>query len=42
MLDMLTEWIKTDPRGEKYRDLDWSEEYGAARNGDANDTQTML
>ena len=42
MLDMLTEWIKTDPRGEKYRDLDWSPEYEAARNGDPNDTQTML
>ena len=42
MLDMLTEWIQTDPRGEKYRDLDWSEEYNLARNGDPNDTQTML
>ena len=42
MLDMLTEWIRTDPRGEKYRDLDWSPEYEAARNGDPNDTQTML
>lgn len=42
MLDMLTEWIKTDPRGEKYRDLDWSEEYRLAREGDPNDTQTML
>ena len=42
MLDMLTEWIQTDSRGEKYRDLDWSEEYNLARNGDPNDTQTML
>ena len=42
MLDMLTEWIKTDPRGEQYRDLDWSLEYDLARNGDPNDTQTML
>lgn len=42
MLDMLVEWIKTDPRGEKYRDLNWSPEYDAARNGDPNDTQTML
>ena len=42
MLDMLTDWIRTDPRGEKYRDLDWSAEYDAARNGDPNDTQTML
>lgn len=42
MLDMLVEWIKTDPRGEKYRDLDWSPEYDVARNGDPSDTQTML
>ena len=42
MLDMLVNWIKTDPRGEKYRDLDWSSEYEAAKNGDPNDTQTML
>ena len=42
MLDMLTEWIQTNPMGEKYRDLDWSEEYDKARNGDPNDTQTML
>ena len=42
MLDMLTEWIKTDPRGEEYRNLDWSKEYDLARNGDPNDTQTSL
>lgn len=42
MLDMLLEWIKTDPRGEKYRDLDWSKEYDLAINGDPNDTQTAL
>ena len=42
MLDMLLEWIKTDPRGEQYRDLDWSKEYDLARNGDPNDTQTAL
>ena len=42
MLDMLTAWIQTDPRGEKYRDLDWSHEYDLARNGDPDDTQTML
>ncbi len=42
MLDMLLEWIKTDPRGEKYRDLDWSHEYDLARNGDPDDTQTAL
>jgi hypothetical protein len=42
MLDMLVEWIKTDPRGEKYRDLDWSHEYTLAREGDPDDTQTAL
>ena len=42
MLDMLVEWIKTDPRGEKYRDLDWSVEYKMAREGDPDDTQTAL
>ncbi|MGN1409653.1 MAG: RraA family protein [Eubacteriales bacterium] len=42
MLDMLLEWIRTDPRGEEYRDLDWSKEYDLARNGDPNDTQTAL
>lgn len=42
MLDMLVEWIQTDPRGEEYRDLDWSHEYDLARNGDPDDTQTAL
>ncbi|MGI6280072.1 MAG: RraA family protein [Acutalibacteraceae bacterium] len=42
MLDMLVEWINTDPRGEEYRHLDWSKEYELARNGDPNDTQTAL
>ena len=42
MLDMLTEFIRKDPRGEAYRALDWAEEYYLARNGDPNDTQTML
>ena len=42
MLDMLVEWINTDPRGEKYRDLDWSQEYRLAREGDPDDTQTAL
>ena len=41
MLDMLVNWINTDPRGEKYRNLDWSNEYEAARNN-PNDTQTAL
>lgn len=42
MLDMLLEWIRTDPRGEKYRELDWTKEYDLAINGDPNDTQTAL
>ena len=42
MLDMLLAWIQTDPRGEKYRDLDWSQEYKLAREGDPDDTQTAL
>ena len=42
MLDMLMQWIQTDTRGEEYRHLDWSHEYDLARNGDPNDTQTML
>ena len=42
MLDLLMEFIKTDPRAEKYRGLDWSQEYDLARNGDPNDTQTAL
>lgn len=41
MLDMLVNWINTDPRGEKYRNLDWPNEYEAARNN-PNDTQTAL
>lgn len=42
MLDLLVKFIKEDPRGEEYRDLDWSKEYELARNGDPNDTQTAL
>lgn len=42
MLNMLVEWIQKDPRGEKYRDLDWSHEYQLAREGDPDDTQTAL
>lgn len=42
MLDMLLDWIKNDPRGEEYRDLDWSKEYDPARNGGPNETQTAL
>ena len=42
MLDMLTDFIKTDPRGVPYRDLDWSHEYEMALKGDPNDTQSAL
>ena len=42
MLDMLMDYIKNDPRGAEYRDLDWSQEYEFARNGDPNDTQSAL
>ena len=42
MLDLLMDFIKNDPRGEKYRDLDWSHEYDLAINGDPTDTQTAL
>ena len=42
VLDMLMDFIQTDPRGEPYRSLDWSEEYRLAREGDPNDTQTAL
>ena len=42
MLDLLTDWIQKDPRGAEYRDLDWTEEYRLAREGDPNDTQSAL
>ena len=42
MLDLLMEFIKTDSRAEGYRNLDWSDEYHLARNGDPNDTQSAL
>jgi len=42
MLDLLMDFIKTDDRGIPYRDLDWSQEYDLAINGDPNDTQTAL
>ena len=42
MLDLLMDFINTDPRGEPYRGLDWSKEYDLARNGDPNDTQSAL
>ena len=42
MLDLLMEYIRTEPAAEAFRDLDWSKEYDAARNGDPNDTQSAL
>jgi regulator of RNase E activity RraA len=42
MLDKLMQFIKQDPRGKEYRDIDWSAEYDLAKNGDPNDTQTAL
>jgi len=41
MLDMLMDFIKNDPRGAEYRDLDWSKEYELARNS-PGDTQSAL
>lgn len=41
MLDMLTEFIRTDPRCEPYREIDWSEEYKMARS-ETQDTQSAL
>ena len=34
MLDHLIKFIKTDERGKEYRQLDWSEEYRLAKEGD--------
>ena len=42
MLNMLMEYIKTEPAAAEYRELDWSKEYDLARNGDPNDTQSAL
>ena len=42
MLDLLMEFIRTDPAAEAYRDIDWSKEYDQARNGDPTDTQSAL
>lgn len=42
MLDLLVDFIKNDPRGAEYRDIDWSHEYYMARHGDPNDTQSAL
>ncbi len=42
MLDLLMEFIEKDERAAEYRNLDWSEEYDLAINGDPNDTQSAL
>ncbi len=42
MLDLLMEFIEKDDRAAEYRDLDWSQEYDLAINGDPNDTQSAL
>lgn len=42
MLDLLTEFIRTDERAAEFRDIDWSEEYYKAIHGDPNDTQSAL
>ena len=42
MLDLLMNFIKKDPRAKEFRNLDWTEEYNLAENGDPNDTQTAL
>ena len=42
MLDLLMEFIRTDERAAAYRDIDWSNEYDLARNGDPTDTQSAL
>lgn len=42
MLDLLMEFIQTEPEAAAYRDLDWSKEYDMARNGDPTDTQSAL
>ncbi|MDD4139416.1 MAG: RraA family protein [Clostridiaceae bacterium] len=42
MLDLLTAFIRSDARGEPYRDLDWSGEYEAARKDSGDATQSAL
>ena len=41
MLDLLTAFIRTDPRGEPYRALDWSHEYRMAREGGAESASAL-
>ena len=42
MMDMLVDFIKTDPRGVDYRKIDWSHEYELARSGDSSNMQSAL
>lgn len=42
MLNLLMDFIETEPEASAYRDLDWSKEYNLARNGDPTDTQSAL
>ena len=42
MLDLLVDYINTNEAAAKYRDIDWSKEYGLAANGDPTDTQSAL
>lgn len=42
MLDLLMEYIRTNEAAAAYRDIDWSEEYRLAREGDPSDTQSAL
>ena len=42
MLDLLTAFIRTDPRGKPYREIDWSREYLLAKSGDPTDTQSAM
>lgn len=42
MLNLLLDFIKSDPRGETYRNLDWTREYEMARGGDPDDSQSAL
>ena len=42
MLDLLMDFIKNDDRAAEYRELDWTQEYDYAVNGDPNDTQSAL
>ncbi len=42
MVSEMVEWIKTDPRGEEFRTLDWSKELEASKQGFTDPNATML